>query len=54
MVSPVLSRAEHSDMSRKVSIKDAWAKERDLVTEMEEIIGHPDMENVNFTPNVRL
>ena len=44
MVSPVSSRAEHSDMSRKLSIEEAGAEERDLVTGIEEIIGQPDME----------
>ena len=44
MVSPVSSRAEHSDMSRKLSIEEAGAEERDLVTGMEEIIGQPEME----------
>ena len=43
MVSPVSSSAEHSDMSRKLSIEEAEAEERVLVTGMEEIIGHPDM-----------
>ena len=49
MVSPVSSRAEHSDMSRKLSIEEAGAEERDLVTGMEEIIGQPDMETMKFS-----
>ena len=51
MVSPVSSRAEHSDMSRKLSIEEAGAEERDLVTGIEEIIGQPDMEIMNTMLN---